>query len=257
MLQAGINLKSPRELEHMRQAGQVVAHIIDVLARAVHPGIRTGELDAIAERETRAMGALPSFKGYRGYPATICVSVNEEIVHGIPGKRVLKEGDIVGIDVGAIVNGYQGDAAVTVGVGRISPQAQRLMDTTRNALEAGIQAAKAGNRIGDISWAIQRSAEAQGFSVVREYVGHGIGRALHEEPAIPNFGEPGKGIILRPGMAMALEPMVNVGTWRTRVKSDNWTVVTLDGSLSAHFEHTIAIRDGGPEVLTRLNGVGR
>jgi len=239
----------------MRQAGQVVAHVIAVLTEAVRPGVRTGELDAIAERETRAMGALPSFKGYRGYPATICVSINEEIVHGIPGKRVLREGDIVSLDVGAIYSGYQGDAAVTVGVGRISPQAQRLIETTRSALEAGIQAARPGHRIGDISWAIQRCAESQGFSVVREYVGHGIGKALHEEPAIPNFGEPGKGLALQPGMVLALEPMVNVGTWKTRLKPDRWTVVTLDGSLSAHFDHTIAITEQRPEVLTRLNGV--
>ena len=255
MLQAGITLKSPREIEYMRQAGRVVAQVIHVLTRAIHPGVRTGELDALAEREMRGLGAVASFKGYRGYPAIICVSINEEIVHGIPGKRILKEGDIVSLDVGAIVNGYQGDAAVTVGVGRTSPQAQRLIETTRNALEAGIQAAKAGNRIGDISWAVQRCAEAQGFSVVREYVGHGIGRALHEEPAVPNYGEPGKGIALETGMVLALEPMVNVGTWRTRVKPDNWTVVTLDGSLSAHFEHTVAITDGAPEALTRWDGV--
>jgi len=236
----------------MRQAGRVVAHMIDTLVKAVRPGIRTGELDAIAEKVTRDMGAIPSFKGYRGYPATICVSVNDEIVHGIPGRRVLKEGDIVGLDVGAIVNGYHGDAAVTVGVGRVSREAEQLMETTREALAQGIRQAKAGGRMGDISAAIQNYAESRGYSVVREYVGHGIGRALHEEPAVPNYGEPGKGLALQSGMVLALEPMVNIGTWQTRVKADNWTVVTLDGSLSAHFEHTIAITDGTPEVLTQL-----
>ncbi len=251
-LQQGITLKSRQELGHMREAGRVVAHMIDALVKAVRPGIRTGDLDAIAEKVNRGMGAIPSFKGYRGFPATICVSVNDEIVHGIPGRRVLKEGDIVSLDVGAIVNGYHGDAAVTVGVGRISQQAEQLIETTRGSLAQGIQQAKAGSRMGDISAAIQNYAESRGYSVVREYVGHGIGRALHEEPAVPNFGEPGKGMVLQSGMVLALEPMVNIGTWQTRVKADNWTVVTLDGSLSAHFEHTIAITDGAPEILTQL-----
>lgn len=252
MLQQGITLKSRQELGHMRRAGRVVAYMIDALVKAVRPGIRTGELDAIAEKVNRDMGAIPSFKGYRGYPATICVSVNDEIVHGIPGRRVLKEGDIVGLDVGAIVNGYHGDAAVTVGVGRVSREAELLIETTRETLAQGIKQARAGGRMGDISAAIQNYAESRGYSVVREYVGHGIGRALHEDPAVPNYGEPGKGLTLQSGMVLALEPMVNIGTWQTRVKADNWTVVTLDGSLSAHFEHTIAITDGTPEVLTQL-----
>ncbi|MEK7681431.1 MAG: type I methionyl aminopeptidase [Chloroflexota bacterium] len=252
VLQQGITLKSRQELDYMRQAGKVVAHMIDALVKAVRPGIRTGELDAIAERVVRDMGAIPSFKGYRGFPATICVSVNDEIVHGIPGRRVLNEGDIVGLDVGAIVSGYHGDAAVTVGVGRISREAEQLIETTRETLARGIQEARAGNRMGDISAAIQSYAESRGYSVVKEYVGHGIGRALHEEPAVPNYGERGKGLALQSGMVLALEPMVNIGTWRTRLKPDNWTVVTLDGSLSAHFEHTVAITDGTPEVLTRL-----
>jgi methionyl aminopeptidase len=198
------------------------------------------------------MGAYPSFKGYRGFPATICVSVNEQIVHGIPGNRVIREGDIVSMDVGAIVEGYHGDSAVTVGVGTISPEAQRLIDATREALEVGIQQALAGYRVGDISWAIQQYSETLGYGVVREYVGHGIGRALHEEPSVPNFGDPGRGPLLELGMAIAIEPMLNVGGCETKVLEDDWTVVTADGGLSAHFEHTVAITERGPEVLTAL-----
>jgi methionyl aminopeptidase len=182
----------------------------------------------------------------------VCISVNEEVVHGIPGKRRLKEGDIVGIDLGAIYKGYQGDAAVTVPVGRISPQAERLLEVARGALDAAIAAARRGRRVGDISWAIQNHAESRGFSVVRQYVGHGIGRAMHEDPQVPNFGQPGRGDRLKPGMTLALEPMVNIGNWSTEVLDDGWTVVTGDGSLSAHFEHTIAITDGEAEILTRL-----
>ena len=248
----GITIKSPQELRLMRKAGLVVAETKAALVRSIEPGMKTRDLDAIARRQIARMGAEASFKGYRGFPATICVSVNEEIVHGIPGNRGIREGDIVSMDVGAIVQGYQGDSAITVGVGDISEEAQRLIDTTRIALDRGIQQAGAGQRIGDISWAVQEYAEAQGYGVVREYVGHGIGRALHEEPSVPNFGEPGKGPLLRPGMVIAIEPMLNIGGWETRALPDNWTVVTADGTLSAHFEHTVAITDDGPQVLTAL-----
>lgn len=248
----GIIVKSPSEIELMRQAGAIVGRAIDALSRVVEPGITTGDLDVLAERVIRENGGTPSFKGYRGFPASICTSVNAEIVHGIPGKRVLIEGDIVAIDVGAIYNGFQGDAAVTVGVGRISGEAQKLIDVARRSLEAGISKARRGARLSDISAAIQICAEASGFTPVREYVGHGIGREMHEEPSIPNFGPAGKGPVLRQGMALALEPMINAGGWRTRVLEDHWTVVTADGSLSAHFEHTIVVTQGEPEILTRF-----
>ena len=236
----------------MRQAGRIVAATIEALVGALRPGIRTRELDAIASSQIEKLGAKPSFKGYRGFPATICVSVNEEIVHGIPGDKVLREGDIVSLDVGAIVGGFQGDSAITIGIGAISSEAEALIATTRQALEIGIGAARGGARVGDISSAIQTFVEGQGYSVVREYVGHGIGRALHEEPQVPNYGLPDKGPLLRRGMAIAIEPMVNIGGWETRALEDNWTVVTADRSLSAHFEHTIAITDDGAKVLTRL-----
>lgn len=236
----------------MREAGYVVAQTKAALVRAIAPGMKTRELDVIASRQIFKMGAQPSFKGYRGFPATICISVNEQIVHGIPGNRVIRDGDIVSMDVGAIVEGYQGDSAVTVGVGTISLEAQRLIDATREALDAGILQALTGYRVGDISWAIQQYSESLGYGVVREYVGHGIGRALHEEPSVPNFGDPGRGPLLEPGMAIAIEPMLNVGGWETKVLEDDWTVVTADGELSAHFEHTVAITESGPEVLTAL-----
>ncbi len=236
----------------MREAGRIVAAVLEVLKLMVRPGMKTEELDIIAAREVAKLGAEPSFKGYRGFPATLCVSVNDEIVHGIPGKRVLYERDIVSLDFGVIYQGFQGDAAVTVGVGGISPEAQRLMDTTEGALKAGIDAARPGARVGDISAAIQLYAESRGYSVVREYTGHGIGRQMHEEPQIPNFGPAGQGPALKKGMTLALEPMVNIGDWRTRVGDNHWTVSTIDGSLSAHFEHTIAVTDAEPEVLTAL-----
>jgi methionyl aminopeptidase len=226
--------------------------VLEVLAQAIQPGIATARLDDIAVREIRRHKAIASFKGYRGFPASVCVSVNDEIVHGIPGKRVLQEGDIVALDLGAIYRGYHGDAAITVGVGQIDDQASKLIEATRGALAAGIAAARAGVRLGDVSAAIEAHVTPLGFSVVREYVGHGIGRDMHEEPQIPNFGMPGRGPLLEKGMALALEPMINVGGWRTRVAGDKWTVLTADGSLSAHFEHTIAITDGEAEVLTRL-----
>ena len=235
----------------MRQAGRVVALAIAALKRAIQPGMCTRELDAVAAREIQRLEAKPAFMGYRGFPATICVSINDQIVHGIPGDRVIQEGDLVSLDVGAIVDGFYGDAAVTVGVGNIPSQAHALLEVTRQALEHGIQAARGGARIGDVGAAIQRFVESQGgYGLVREYTGHGIGRALHEDPQVPNHGEPGRGPLLRPGMAIAIEPMVNLGTWRTQVLEDDWTVVTADGSLSAHFEHTIAITDGVPQILT-------
>lgn len=248
----GIIIKSDREIAVMRQAGRIVATILGILTKQVRPGMKTKELDIIASREAERLGAKPSFKGYRGFPANLCVSVNDEIVHGIPGERVLSEGDIVSLDFGAIFDGFQGDAAVTIGLGEISPEARQLIETTKAALKAGIAAAYSGARLGDISAAIQNCAESKGYSVVREYTGHGIGREMHEEPQIPNFGQPRIGPVLRKGMTLALEPMVNIGGWRTRLGSNRWTVFTADGSLSAHFEHTIAITEAEPEVLTIL-----
>ena len=246
----GIIIKSDREIAIMRQAGRIVAIVLGVLSERLRPGMKTRELDVIAARELERLGAKPSFKGYRGFPANLCVSVNDEIVHGIPGEKVLAEGDIVSLDLGAIFEGFQGDAAVTVGVGEISSQAEQLIEATEGALKAGIAVAYAGARLGDISAAIQNYAESKGCSVVREYTGHGIGREMHEEPQIPNFSPPGVGPVLKKGMTLALEPMVNVGGWRTRLGNDHWVVFTADGSLSAHFEHTIAITNGEPEVLT-------
>lgn len=246
----GINIKSEREIALMRQAGKIVATVLAILAESVKPGLTTKELDIIAEREIKRMGGTPSFKGYRGYPANVCVSVNDEIVHGIPGDRVLKEGDIVSLDLGAIYQGYQGDAARTVGIGTVSLQAAALMQATEGSFWAGIKMARDQNRLGDVSAAIQKYAESKGFSVVREYTGHGIGRQMHEEPLIPNFGVPGTGPVLRKGMVLAIEPMLNIGDWRTRVSSNQWTVSTADTSLSSHYENTIVITDGEPEVLT-------
>ena len=247
----GIIIKSEEEIAVMRQAGRIVAAVLVILSQRVKAGMKTKELDIIAERELKKLGGRSSFKGYRGYPASICVSVNDEIVHGIPGEKVLKEGDIVSLDFGAIYDGFQGDAAVTVAIGEVSPAAKRLIAATRGSLEAGIAAAHAGAKMGDISAAIQGYAESRGFSVVREYTGHGIGREMHEDPQIHNFGSPGTGTVLKKGMTFALEPMLNAGDWRTRVADDHWTVLTADGSLSAHFEHTIAITDAEPEVLTQ------
>lgn len=247
-----IVIKSDQEIVTMRQAGRIVATVLEVLKSQVRPGMKTEELDIIAAREVERLGAKPSFKGYQDFPANLCVSVNDEIVHGIPGKRVLREGDIVSLDFGAIFMGFQGDAALTVGVGNISSQAKQLIGTTEGALQAGIAAAYPGARLGDISAAIQHYAESRGYSVVREYTGHAIGRKMHEEPQIPNFGIPGQGPVLKKGMTLALEPMVNIGDWHTRLGDNHWTVFTSDGSLSAHFEHTIAVTDAEPEVLTAL-----
>ncbi|UCG84636.1 MAG: type I methionyl aminopeptidase [Dehalococcoidia bacterium] len=248
----GIILKSPREIDQMREAGRIAATVLAKVAKSVRPGITTAELDDIAVEEVRRGGAEPSFKGYRGFPASICTSVNKEVVHGIPGSRVLNEGEIVSLDFGALYNGFHGDAAITLGVGQISPEAQGIIDAASGALNAGIAAAVIGARLGDVSAAIQQYAEARGFAVVREYVGHGIGRELHQDPQVPNFGVPGDGPELKRGMTLALEPMLNAGTWRTRVADDNWTVLTADGKLSAHFEHTIAIDEDGPKILTQL-----
>ena len=248
----GITLKSPREIESMRKAGYVVARALDAMARAVRPGMTTQDLDDIASEEIRSLGAKPGFLGYLGFPRTVCASVNEEIVHGIPGDRVLRDGDIISVDCGAIVEGFHGDSALTVGVGNVSAECEALMDVTREALARGIAAARHGARVGDIGWAVQSFVEGKGYSIVREYVGHGIGRELHEEPQVPNYGEPGTGTLLRKGMVIAIEPMVNVGSWRTKVLDDNWTVVTADGSLSAHFEKTLLITEGDAEVLTQL-----
>jgi len=245
-----IIVKSDREIKAMREAGRIVAIVLGILIKQLRPGMKTKELDAIAGRELDRLGAKASFKGYRGFPANLCVSVDDEIVHGIPGGRVLGEGDIVSLDLGSIFDGFHGDAAVTVGVGEISAEAKQLLETTEGALKTGIGKAYVGARLGDISAAIQNYVESRGYSVIREYTGHGIGREMHEEPQIPNFGQPGTGPVLKMGMTLALEPMVSVGDWRTRVGSDRWTVSTVDGSLSAHFEHTIAITDGQPEVLT-------
>jgi len=235
----------------MRKAGAVVAAAITAIKSAVRPGITTADLDEVAEREIRSLGAIPTFKGYRGFPASICTSVNEEIVHGIPGDRVLLEGDLLKVDVGATVEGLIGDAAVTIPVGRISDEAQELIRVTEQALEQGIKAAVGGARTGDVGSAIEEYVKAHEFSGVREYVGHGVGRFLHEDPQVPNYGPAGMGPLLRPSMAIAIEPMVNVGGWKTRLLEDQWTVITEDGSLSSHFEHTIVITDGEPEVLTR------
>jgi methionyl aminopeptidase len=248
----GIIVKTIQEIAIMREAGRIVAAVLAALTRAIAPGMTTRELDAIAVRELKRHGAAASFKGYRGFPASICVSINDEVVHGIPGERLLQEGDIVSLDFGAYYRGFHGDAAVTVGVGNISLESRNLIEVTEGALRAGIAAARQGARLGDISAAIQFHVESRGFSVVREYVGHGIGRDMHEEPQIPNFGPPGQGPLLQNGMTIALEPMVNAGDWRTKVNADKWTVVTADGSLSAHFENTIVIDGAEPKILTQL-----
>ena len=246
----GITIKSPREVDSMRKAGEIVGKTIELLKASVEPGMTTRDLDRIAFREITRQGATPTFKGYRGFPATICASVNEEIVHGIPGKRVLKEGDLIKVDVGATMEGFIGDAAVTIPVGEVPEELIALMEGTRLGLEAGIRAAVPGGRVGDIGAAVQAYGESRGYGVVREFVGHGVGRFLHEDPQVPNYGEAGRGALLRAGMCIAIEPMFNMGNWRTRILDDQWTVVTSDGKLSSHFEHSIAITEHGPEILT-------
>ena len=248
-----ISLKSERELDLMRKAGKIVAQILDEMIAMTKPGVTTGDLDRLAEARTKELGALPAFKGYHGFPATVCISVNDEVVHGIPSpKRVLKDGDIVGLDFGVIYQGWFGDSARTVPVGGISAKAQKLIDVTRESLNLGIQQCREGNRVFDIGHAVQNYVEGFGYSVVREFVGHGIGRALHEEPQVPNYGPKGKGLVLKAGMVLAIEPMINAGSHEVKVLSDGWTAVTTDHSLSAHFEHTVAITPNGPEILTMI-----
>lgn len=243
--------KSPEEIEQMRRAGRIVADTIDELLDRVRPGVTTKQLDDIAERGIRGAGAIPSFKGYRGFPASICTSLNDEVVHGIPGKRRVNEGDILKLDVGAIWEGFHADSAVSVYVGDSpSDVVDKLLRVTEESLAAGISELRPGGRLSDVGNAVQQLVEGAGFSVVREYVGHGVGRLLHEDPQVPNYGDPGRGPEIKPGLVVAVEPMVNVGDWRTNVLDDDWTVVTADGSLSAHFEHTIAVTPDGPEVLT-------
>ena len=246
----GITIKSPQELDSMRRAGKIVGNVIDLLKAAVAPGMTTLDLDKIAYKEITRQGATPTFKGYMGFPASICTSVNEEIVHGIPGKRVLLEGDIVKVDVGATIEGFIGDAAVSLPVGEVTPEAIDLMEHTRISLEEGIKAAQPGGRVGDIGAAVQAYGESRGYGVVRAFVGHGVGRFLHEDPQVPNYGQAGMGPLLRVGMCIAIEPMFNLGDWNTKTLEDNWTVITADGKLSAHFEHSIAITEDGPEILT-------
>jgi len=248
-----IVIKKERQIRAMREAGQVVARVLELMERRIEPGMTTMELDILAEKETRALGAKPSFKGYRGFPACVCISVNEQIVHGIPGMRVIKEGDIVSLDYGAIMNEYHADAALTVAVGESGLRARNLISATQEALTAGIDAARSGGRLGDISAAIQRRAEFSGYGIIREYSGHGVGKALHEDPLIPNYGQAGTGPELQTGMALAIEPMLTLGGWRTKVGLDNWVVSTADGSLSAHYEHTILITEGKAEILTAVN----
>jgi methionyl aminopeptidase len=245
--------KSDSEIQAIRAANQVVAQILTELAEKVRPGITTLELDRYAEKRTRELGALPAFKGYRGFPASLCTSLNEEIVHGIPSKRKLRGGDILSIDFGAIVDGFYGDAAVTFPVGKVASNAQKLIMAAEESFYRGIEQAVPGNRIGDISAAVQAYVESQGFSVIRNFVGHGIGFSLHEEPQVPNFGLPGHGPKIKPGMVLAIEPMIAAGDWDVEVLADDWTAVTRDRSLSAHHEHTIAVTDNGPQILSVLN----
>lgn len=251
MNQKGITIKSEKEVAYMREAGKVVAQTKSKVLEAIEPGVSTAELDRIAEKEIRQLGADTSFKGLYGFPATICVSINEQIVHGIPSDRRISEGDLVSVDVGAVVGGFHSDSAFTVGVGEITEEAERLIDATEESLDLGISQATAGARIGDISAAVQGYGESLGYGVVRQYVGHGIGRDLHEDPQVPNYGVRGRGPLLKVGMALAIEPMFNLGTWETEQLDDGWTVVTSDRRLSAHFEHTIVITVDGNEVLTR------
>lgn len=247
-----IILKSRPEIEKMRKSNAIVAAILEELGKKIRPGVKTIELDRLSEELALKKGARPAFKGYRGYPYSLCTSVNSEVVHGMPSERELKEGDIVSLDFGILNDGYYGDAAVTVPVGEITPGARKLLKITEEALYRGIAEVKAGNRIGDISSAIQGHVEAAGYSVVRDLVGHGIGKNLHEDPQVPNYGSGGRGIELKPGMVFAIEPMVNEGTYRVEILRDGWTVVTADGKLSAHFEHSVAITENGPVILSRI-----
>jgi methionyl aminopeptidase len=247
-----IILKTLQEISTMREGNRILALLFEHLTPLIQPGISTEELDKEAEFFIQSHNALPAFKGYRGYPATLCTSVNDEVIHGIPGHRILKEGDIISIDVGALYNGFYSDSAKTFAVGKVSKKAQQLMDVTERSLYEGIKQAVPGNHLYDISAAVQKIVESAGFSVVREFVGHGIGKMLHEDPQIPNFGKKGAGVILQEGMTLAIEPMVNEGVWKVLIRKDGWTAVTADGTLSAHFEHSIAITAHGPIILSTL-----
>jgi methionyl aminopeptidase len=242
--------KSEEEIRSMRRSNQIVAKILSELGMMIKPGIQTKDLDEYAERRTREMDAVPAFKGYRGYPASLCTSINEEIVHGIPSSRTLRSGDIISLDFGVVYDGFYGDAAVTYPVGEITPPAEKLIATARESFTKGVAKVKEGNRLSDVSYAIQSHVESQGFSVIRSFVGHGIGFSLHEEPQIPNFGSPGRGPKLRSGMVLAIEPMIAIGNWEVEILSDNWTAVTKDRSLSAHYEHTVALTQNGVEILS-------
>jgi methionyl aminopeptidase len=250
-----ITIKSPREIELMRRSGKVTSKTLGALMRAVRPGMTTRELDRLAEQSIRSMGGIPTFKGYNGFPATICTSVNDQVVHGIPGDYVLVDGDLLSIDIGTTLDGYVSDSAVTVPVGAITPEAERLMKVTQECLMLAIAQMVPGNHLSDIGHAVQQHAEANGYGVVRDLVGHGIGTKMHEEPQVPNFGPTGQGIALRPGLVLAVEPMINEGAHPVRTLADGWTVVTADGKLAAHFEHTIAVTDEGPRILT-LRDIG-
>lgn len=245
-----VTLKSAREIEAMRRSGKITSQVLTTLMKAARPGIETADLDRMAERGIREAGGIPTFKGYNGFTGSICASVNEEVVHGIPGSRVLHDGDLLSIDIGTTLDGYVSDSAVTIPVGNISQAAQRLLAVTQECLTIGISQMKPGNHLGDIGAAVQTHAERHGYGVVRELVGHGVGRAMHEEPQVPNYGEAGTGMELRPGLVLAIEPMITQGSPKIRILEDGWTVVTADGKLAAHFEHTIAVTEGGPRVLT-------
>lgn len=249
-----IGIKTTEELVVLREAGKILSAIVKELKCSLKSGISTQEVDRFAENLIKDYGVIPAFKGYRGFPSCVCVSVNDEVVHGIPSKRKLENGDIVSLDVGIIYNDYYSDMAITAGVGDIDPKLQRLIDVTKESLQRGIDKAVENNHLSDVSHAIQSYVEENGFSIVREFVGHGIGKQLHEEPEIPNFGEPNKGPVLKAGMVLAIEPMVNIGKWHTKILNDGWTVVTKDGKPSAHFEHSVAVTKEKPEILTRDNG---
>ncbi|MBV8152865.1 MAG: type I methionyl aminopeptidase [Candidatus Eremiobacteraeota bacterium] len=245
-----VALKSPREIETMRRSGKITSKVLADLMKAARPGMTTSELDGMAEKGIRELGGVPTFKGYHGFPASICASVDDEVVHGIPGPRVLRDGDLLSIDIGTTFEGYVSDSAATVPIGNVSQAAQRLMAVTQECLMIGIAQMQRGKRVGDIGAAVQAHAEKNGYGVVRELVGHGVGRAMHEEPQVPNYGKPGTGVELRPGLVLAIEPMITQGAHAVKILKDGWTVVTADGKLAAHFEHTIAVTDDGPKILT-------
>lgn len=251
-LEERIILKSPQEVEKMRRSNRIVAEILGEIKVACRPGVKTRELDELAQVLLNRYGARSAFKGYNGYPAVLCTSVNEEVVHGIPSERVLKEGDILSLDFGVVYEDYFGDSAITVPIGKITPEAERLLRVTEEALYLAVEQARPGNHVSDISATIQARVESEGFSVVRDFVGHGIGKYMHERPQIPNFGVPGRGVRLKPGMTLAIEPMINAGGFEVEVLEDGWTAITRDRSLSAHFEHSVAVTENGPVILSRL-----